>query len=472
MNARRLFLFTLSLTVAAVTAPAMAKVAVNPVFSDNAVLQRDIKIPVWGIANDGEKVTVKFNGQEVSTTAKGGNWRVDLAPVKAGGPFELTIAGENTITLKNILVGEVWIASGQSNMQWSVKQSDKPEETVAASANPQIRLLTVTRRATPLPQTDIPADNKWVECGPSTVGEFSAVAYHFGADLAKHLKVPIGLISTNYGGTPAEAWTSKEAIAADPTLKAYHGVAANDKPNSPSGLYNAMINPLIPYGIRGAIWYQGESNAARAYEYRTLFTTMIKDWRARWGEGDFPFLLVQLAPFTAIKPEPGDSDWAELREAQYLATKTLPNVGMAVITDLGDEKDIHPKWKQPVGHRLALAARAMVHGEDVEHCGPVLASKTIEGDKVVLTFDHAKGGLTAKNGALTGFTVAGEDRKFVRAMAEIDGNKIIVSSPDVPKPVAVRYGWANFPVVNLFNKADLPATPFRTDEFPGVTQPK
>jgi sialate O-acetylesterase len=397
MNARRLFLYTLTLVfVAAVAAPAMAKVAVNSVFSDNAVLQRDIKIPVWGIANDGEKVTVKFNGQEVSTTAKGGAWRVDLAPVKAGGPFELTIAGENTITLKNILVGEVWIASGQSNMQWSVKQSDKPEETVAASANPQIRLLTVTRRATPLPQADIPADNKWVECGPGTVGEFSAVAYHFGADLAKHLKVPIGLISTNYGGTPAEAWTSKEAIAADPTLKAYHGVAANDKPNSPSGLYNAMINPLIPYGIRGAIWYQGESNAGRAYEYRTLFTTMIKDWRTRWGEGDFPFLLVQLAPFTAIKPEPGDSDWAELREAQYLATKTLPNVGMAVITDLGDEKDIHPKWKQPVGHRLALAARAMVHGEDIEHCGPVLASKTIEGDKVILTFDHAKGGLTAK----------------------------------------------------------------------------
>jgi sialate O-acetylesterase len=473
MNARRLFLYTLTLTVAAaVASPAVAEVTPNPLFSDNAVLQRDMKIPVWGIAADGENVTVKFAGQEVSTTAKGGNWRVDLKPIKAGGPFEMTIGGTNTIILKNILVGEVWIASGQSNMQWTVKLSDKPEETIAASANPQIRLLTVTRRATPEPQTNIPLDNKWVECGPNTVGEFSAVAYHFGADLAKHLKVPIGLISTNYGGTPAEAWTSKEAIAADPTLKAYHGVAANDKSSSPSGLYNAMINPLIPYGIRGAIWYQGESNAGRAFEYRTLFTTMIKDWRTRWGEGDFPFLLVQLAPFTAIKPEPGDSDWAELREAQYLATKNLPNVGMAVITDLGDEKDIHPKWKQPVGHRLALAARAMVHGEDVEHCGPILASKTIEGDKVILTFDHAKGGLAAKEGALTGFTIAGDDRKFVRAMAEIDGNKIVVSSPDVKKPVAVRFGWANFPVVNLFNKADLPATPFRTDDFPGVTQPK
>jgi len=471
MSVRSLTTLTLAMIVTAISAgSALAKVQPNALFSDNAVLQRDVKVPVWGTAGDGEKVTVKFEGQEVSTTAKDGKWRVDLAPVKAGGPFKMTIAGENTIELSNILVGEVWIASGQSNMQWSVKQSDKPEETVAASANPMIRLITVPRRATADVQTDV--DAKWVECGPSTVGDFSAVAYFFGADLAKNLKVPVGLISTNVGGTPAEAWTSREAIAADPTLKAYHGVAATDKTHSPAGLFNAMINPLVPYAIRGAIWYQGESNAGRAYEYRTLFTTMIKDWRTRFGQGDFPFLVVQLAPFTAIKPEPGESDWAELREAQYMSTKSLPNVDMAVITDLGDEKDIHPKWKAPVGERLALAARAKTYGEKIEYSGPTVSNIANEGDKIVLTFDHAEGGLVAKDGELTGFTIAGEDRKFAKAKAEILGNKVTVSSPDVKKPVAVRFGWANFPVVNLFNKAGLPATPFRTDDFPGVTQPK
>ena len=319
-------------------------------------MQQGIKVPVWGTANEGEKVTVKVAGQEVSTTAKDGKWRIELAPLAAGGPHEMTITGDNTVKVKDVLVGEVWIASGQSNMQWSVKQSDAADQNIKESANPKIRLITIPRRATAEPQSDV--DAKWQPCGPETVGDFSAVAYYFGRDLEKQLKVPVGLISTNYGGTPAEAWTSHGALEAEPELKSLAANPANDKPNSPSGLYNAMIHPLLPYAIRGAIWYQGESNAGRAYEYRTLFPTMIKDWRARWGQGDFPFLAVQLAPFMKIDYVPQECAWAEFHDAQLSATQTLPAVGMAVITDVGDALDIHPKWKQPVGARLALAARA------------------------------------------------------------------------------------------------------------------
>ena len=428
------------------------------------------KVPVWGTANDGEKVTVKLQGQDVSTTAKDGKWRVELAPLKAGGPFELTIAGENTVTLKNILVGEVWIASGQSNMQWSVKQVGEPEQTIAGSANPEIRLFTVPRQGKPQPQSDV--SGAWSECDPKTVPDFSAVAYFFGRDLQKQLKVPVGLISTNVGGTPAEAWTSRKALEANPALKSLVVDPASNKPKDTSGLYNAMIHPLVPYAIRGAIWYQGESNADRAYEYRTLFPAMISDWRAAWGQGDFPFLLVQLAPFTAIVREPGESNWAELREAQLLATQVLPNVAMAVITDLGEERDIHPKRKAPVAARLALAARAVAYAEPVEFAGPAYYQQKVDGNRIVLEFKHVGGGLVAKDGPLAGFTIAGADRKFVLAQAEIKGDTVIVSSPEVKEPLAVRFGWWNFPVVNLWNKAGLPASPFRTDDFPLTTAPK
>jgi sialate O-acetylesterase len=453
------------------TAHAQSAVRPNALFSDGAVLQQGMKVPVWGTANDGEKVTVKFAGQEVSTTAKDGRWRVELAPLKAGGPTEMTIAGENTVKLSNILVGEVWIASGQSNMQWSVKQSDNPEQNVKESANPQIRLITIPRRSTPEPQGDV--DAKWQECGPQTVGDFSAVAYFFGRDLEKQLKVPVGIISTNYGGTPAEAWTSHGSLEAEPALKTLAANPATDKPNSPSGLYNAMIHPLLPYAIRGAIWYQGESNAPRAYEYRALFPTMIKDWRARWGQGDFPFLLVQLAPFMKIEYQPQECAWAELRDAQLYATQSLPAVGMAVITDVGDALDIHPKWKAPVGGRLALAARALAYGEKVPYSGPEFYQQQIEGDRAILSFKHTDGGLLAQGGgALYGFTIAGADKKFVNAHAEIQGDKVVVWSPAVKNPVAVRFGWANYPLVNLWNGAGLPASPFRTDDFPPSTKPQ
>jgi sialate O-acetylesterase len=473
MKSRSLAYLLLAVGVLAVHAgTALAAVKPAALFSDGAVLQQGVKVPVWGTAADGEKVTITFQGQTVNATGKDGRFRADLAPLKAGGPFELTIAGENTVKIANVLVGEVWIASGQSNMQWAVNQSDNPQQVVKDSANPQIRLITIPRRATPQPQADV--DAKWVECGPQSVGDFSAVAYYFGRDLQQQLKVPVGLISTNYGGTPAEAWTSHETLAAEPSLKHYGSAPATESPNSPAGLYNAMIHPLLPYAIRGAIWYQGESNAGRAYEYRTLFPAMIKDWRAKWGQGDFPFLLVQLAPFMKIDFEPKDCAWAELRDSQLYSTQALPAVGMAVITDYGDEADIHPKWKAPVGGRLALAGRALAYGEKVPYSGPEYYEQKIDGNKIVLSFKHTDGGLVARGGGgeLYGFTIAGKDQKFVNARAELQGDKVVVSSPAVKEPVGVRMGWANYPLVNLYNGAGLPASPFRTDDFPYSTKPK
>jgi sialate O-acetylesterase len=499
---RKFWVVLLALVVS--SGSAFAAVKPHGLFTDNAVLQQGVPVPVWGTASDGEKVTVKLNGQEVSTTAQDGKWMVRLKPLKAGGPFTLTIAGENTIELKNVLVGEVWICSGQSNMQRSVTQSANPQETAANSKDSMLRLFTVQRRAADAPESDLRQGN-WSECAPDTVPSFSAVAYFFGRDLRKALNVPVGLISTNVGGTPAEAWTRRGVLESDPMLRGYlerHELAVKNYPQAlerfreaeakakaegkqpprppadpaqsaqrPCGLYNAMIAPLIPYAIKGAIWYQGESNAGRAYEYRTLFPAMIRNWREDWKQGDFSFLFVQLAPFMQIVSEPQESAWAELREAQLLTLKT-PKTGMAVITDAGDPNDIHPKQKEPVGARLALAARRIAYGERIVHSGPIYRSMKVEGNKVTLTFNNVGGGLVAKDGELKGFAIAGEDKKFVNAQAEIQGNTVVVWSSQIEHPVAVRYGWANCPVVNLFNKAGLPASPFRTDDFPMVTGPK
>jgi sialate O-acetylesterase len=493
-----------------------ARAAVKPhaLISEGMVLQQGMKAPVWGSADDGEKVTVRFQGREASTTATSGRWQVEFDDLKAGGPFEMEISGTNTIKLENVYVGEVWVCSGQSNMEWSVKASADAQKTIAESKNPKLRLFTVPKRVATAPLHDVQA--AWLECGPSTVPGFSAVAYFFGRDLQKARDVPVGLIHTSWGGTPAESWASKRALEAEPSLR---GMAANfeqaldnvpqvvdkyiadlqkykeaftkaraehrDVPDlpkapqertrnswTPSGLYNGMIAPLLPYAVRGAIWYQGESNAGRAYQYRTLFQSMIKDWRTAWHQPEMPFLLVQLAPFTRIRPEPAESDWAELREAQLLATQKLPKVGMAVITDVGDQADIHPKQKEPVGARLALAARALAYGEQIVYSGPIYEGMTVEGNKAILSFRHVGGGLVAKGDPLVGFTICGPDRKFVKAEAAIRDDKVEVCSPDVEKPVAVRFGWANYPVVNLWNKEGLPASPFRTDDFPMITGPK
>ena len=527
MTLKRFVVLTAALVLALPSA-AWAKVTPHPLFSDGAVLQRGKPVPVWGVAEDGERVTVKIQDQEAATVATGGKWRVMLKPLKEGGPFTLTITGnpgnatEGPIEIKNVLVGEVWVCSGQSNMQFTLKQSAGGTEATAASADPMLRLFTVPRRAFSEEKTDIrvrdfpllAGGDRWHEANPKSTRDFSAVAYYFGRDLRKVLNVPIGLIDSSYGGTYAEAWTRRSALESNqelrsvfeadarmmaeyPKLLAWYNeevekhaeaaaeARARDKqpppaprappgpnsPNRPAVLYNAMITPIVPYGIAGVIWYQGESNAGKAYQYQSIFTTMIASWRDAWNQGDFPFLFVQLAPFQKIVTKPGESSWAELREAQLKTSQSVPNTAMAVITDVGEENDVHPIKKTAVGTRLALAARALVYGERVDYSGPEYTGMEVDGNSIVLKFKHLGGGLEAKDGQLKGFAIAGPDHAFVNAEAEIKGDTIVVRSPSVPNPVAVRYGWANFPLGNLWNKAGLPATPFRTDDLPMSTRP-
>jgi sialate O-acetylesterase len=510
---------------------ARADVKPHALFSDGLVLQRGMKCPIWGKADPGEQVSVQFAVKKENVAAAlsasapaddKGNWRIDLqvASELAGGPYEMTIKGKNTLTLKNVYVGEVWICSGQSNMEWTLQNAYNGKEAIAKAKNPHIRLFTVPKNTSDKPLTGFKGKTKWEECNPDTVKSFTAVGYFFGRDLQKALNVPIGLIHTSWGGTIADAWTTRAALENNPELKgivekyeenrpsapadyekalkryeaalAKHKEAVakakeegkqlpraprkptppNNNPNRPCVLYNAMIHPLQPYAIKGAIWYQGESNAGRAYQYRTLFPAMIESWRKTWKEGDFPFLFVQLAPYMKIVEEPQESAWAELREAQLLTSLHCKNTGMAVITDVGNPNDIHPKKKEPVGARLALAARALGYGEKIEYSGPQYDKMAKNDGKIVLHFKHAGKGLEAKDGPLHGFTIAGADRKFHNAMAEIQGDTVLVWSDKVTEPVAVRYGWANCPVVNLWNKDGLPASPFRTDDFPGVTAPK
>jgi len=488
---------------------AFADVKLPAVIGSNMVLQRGIKVPIWGTAEPGERVTVTFRDQRVSATADTqGRWLAKLKPLEPGGPFEMTVAGKNTIALRNIMVGDVWVCSGQSNMEYSVQGLTNAQQEIAAADYPQIRLCYVKHVTAEQPLTGTEAS--WQVCAPATVPGFSAVAYLFARELHKELGVPVGLIGTYWGGSPAEAWTSRPTLEADPSLKAIldgwqqelanyqkakasydrqlaewqqaadkakaEGKPAPSKPNPPGGpgwqpasLYNGMIAPLLPYAIKGAIWYQGESNAGRAYEYRKLFPAMIQDWRRAWGQGDFPFLFVQLPNFMAVKPDPSESEWAELREAQ-LMTLSLRNTGMAVAIDVGEANDIHPKSKLDVSHRLALAALGTVYGRDVVYYGPIYRSMSVKGNQARLRFKHVGSGLVAKGGEpLKGFAIAGEDRKFVWAEAKIEGNAVVVSSAQVPKPVAVRYAWADNPVCNLYNKAGLPASPFRTDDWPGLT---
>lgn len=622
-------------------------------FCDHAVLQRDLPIKVWGWTEPGEAVTVSLAGNEATATAGAdGKWQVVLPALPAGGPHEMTVAGRETIVLRDLLIGEVWICSGQSNMQMTLNTVQNGDEEMAASDYPGIRLFTVANIPAIEPKADIEAD--WKLCSPKTSGPFSAVGYFFGRKLHKELGVPVGLINTSWGGTVAEAWTSIGTLRSKPELQSivdlYDSIDPNDEgtaaylqavqawseaenrrdtenlgypqgwadpatstagwecmalpaywkarglllngvvwfrtevnvpaawagkdltlsvgtidkgdttyfnnvkvggvtledredswnvrriypvpgalvqagrnviavrifshawagglvgkpedlylacgeetiplagewqynveadfgnfgtpptpplgaanPNTPTVLFNGMIHPLLPYGIRGAIWYQGESNAARAKEYQTLFPAMITDWRQQWGQGDFPFYFVQLANYQAGTDAGFDSQWAELREAQTM-TLSLANTGMAVIIDIGDSTDIHPKNKQDVGLRLALNALAKTYGRDQVYSGPLFREARVEGNAIRLCFDHAEGGLVS-TGELTGFAIAGADRKFTRAEAVIDGETLVVSSPAVPAPVAVRYGWAEDPICTLYNQAGLPMSPFRTDDW-------
>jgi sialate O-acetylesterase len=481
--------------------PLLAEVKLPAIISDHMVLQRGIPVKIWGWAEAGESVTVQFAGQTVTgMTQPDGKWGVWLAPLNAGASGELTIAGKNTLKVQDVLVGEVWVGSGQSNMQWNVQRSMNPEQEARNANYPRIRLFRVPLKTSESPEPDVQA--KWEVCAPETIPQFSAVLYFFGRSLHKHMNVPFGLIQTAYGGTPAQAWTSKEALAADAALvpilgewtkaldrfpegmEKYHAAMAQWEKNGakgprpgrplgpghahqPAGLYNAMVHPLLPYGIKGAIWYQGESNASKVQAplYKRLFETMIQDWREKWGQGDFPFLWVQLANFAkAASPE----DWVLVQEAQTQTTE-LKRTGQAVINDIGDPVDIHPTNKQDVGARLALAARHYAYGEQLVYSGPRYRTVTAEGPttgdrgaKLRVWFDSVGGGLKARGGgALKGFEVKGPDGVWQAADARVDGPTVVVSSPTVNNPRAVRYAWAANPDCNLINAEGLPAGVFR-----------
>lgn len=629
-----------------------AEIRMPRIFSSHMVLQQGRDIPVWGWADPGERVTVKLYDQKESAIAdEDGAWRVTLDKMQAGGPYQMIVEDSSVTVFDDVLIGEVWICSGQSNMEWPLSMVRNAEAEMAAADHPNLRLFTVPNRIGARPEADLPSGS-WAVCTPETAPGFSAVGYFFGREILDTQNPPVGLISTNWGGTDIETWISREAIQthpdfktsamtpdslsveemlvraqaeydawldslrirdrglrqgepvwADPAMEAsgwpvmtlptlwegaglpgldgvvwfrttfeltdpesesdlflslgpiddsdetfingrkvgemwsqynvprkytapsdvlrpgeniltvrvedYTGGGglwgkpeqlfirtvseertlvgpwryrvgvdgsrrpAQPGPNShPSLLYNGMVHPLIPYAMRGVIWYQGENNAGWAYQYRELFPLMIRDWRDRWG-GEFPFLFVQLANYMAPREIPQGSDWAELREAQLMALD-LKKTGMAVIIDIGEADDIHPRNKQDVGHRLALAARHIAYGEDLVWSGPIYDSMKKKKDAIQIAFAHAGSGLVAKDryGYLKGFTIAGPDSVFHWAKAEIvDEDKVKVWNPDIKKPIAVRYGWAANPDdVNLYNKEGLPASPFRTDDWPGITQ--
>ncbi|CAN5821065.1 sialate O-acetylesterase [soil metagenome] len=494
---------------------ARADVTLPSIFSDHMVLQRDHPAKVWGWAEPGEEVTVRIGEQSRAAKAdEDGRWSLALAPLTAGGPHTLTVEGQNTITFEDVLVGEVWVCSGQSNMQWSVAASHDADLESLSANYPEIRLLQVPRVGTQEPQADF--EGSWKVCTPETVPGFSAVGYFFGRQLHQTLGVPVGLIDNSWGGSSAEAWVRRDLLAADeenygPLLarweqieenfpeakarfekeRAAHREAASKaradgqqppRPpqdpeaqmtgqHRPGNLYNGVLKPIIGYGIRGVIWYQGESNASRAYQYRELFPLLIQSWRDDWDIGDFPFYWVQLADFRAESPEPAESDWAELREAQTMTMDRLPNTGEAVIIDLGEAQDIHPRNKQDVAKRLARWALANDYGIDVSCKSPTYDSMEKQGDKILLTFKHVGEGLKAFDvPEIKGFTIAGSDRKFHQAEARIvNAYTVEIRSKAVPDPVAARYAWADNPVCNLYSREGLPVIPFRTDNWPGVT---
>ncbi len=493
--------------------PLLAEVKLASPFTSHMVLQRDMKMPVWGTAASGELVTVEFAGQKGSVKANAqGVWRVDLKPLKesaAGRRF--TVSGSQTtqpIQLDDVLVGEVWLASGQSNMDFTVSKKVKyfsgvtnEEQEIAAANYPLLRMFTGTSAKAYEPQTRV--DGEWRVCTPETVPAFSAVGYFFARDLQKKIKLPVGIVTLAFGASTAEAWIRRETMAADPQLKpmldrfdaAVQAFRTNPPPvvaaprsedvsatnAAPGGrrrgggpprdpvqdqhhatvLFNGMINPVIPFAIRGAIWYQGESivggEAGRAL-YPRVQAALIHDWRKLWGEGEFPFYIVQLA---ALK---SNSNHPSVREAQA-SVLALPNTGMAVTIDIGDPKDVHPHNKQDVGDRLARIALANVYRRKLEFSGPMYKSMKVEGRVVRLNFTHLGGGLVAKGGPLKTFVIAGVDGKFVSAEAKIEGQTVVVSSAEVTSPAAVRYAWESYPDgCNLYNADGLPAAPFRTDK--------
>ena len=522
-------LFTASLALVAMMAfglLARAEVKLPNVFGSQMLLQRELDTPIWGWADADEEVTVKFAGQEKKTKADAnGKWLVRLEPLKANAEGQtLEVVGQNTIQLTDVLVGDVWICSGQSNMEWSLAQSLEPEKEVAAANYPEIRLFNVPGHITSaLPQENCPGN--WQACAPQSAAGFSAVGYFFGRKLHQELNVPIGLIGTNWGGTRIEPWTppvgfrqvpelkqlaeavdrfdpataqgrdtwqayvkdmEKWITKTEAALKAGQPINAPASPpgftnsSEPTAIYNAMVHPLAPYGVRGAIWYQGESNGGEGGEYFHKMQALIEGWRTVWGQKNFPlyFYFVQLADFQQPNNDPAGGDgWARIRDAQTQSL-TIPHTGMATIIDIGAANDIHPRNKQDVGARLALWALRDVGGKDVVVSGPIFKSLKVEGNKIRLSYDHIGRGLIVgkkeglkpteeiSGGKLGRFAIAGEDKAWQWADAVIDGDTVVVSSEKVAAPVAVRYAWSMNPAgANLYNKDGLPAVPFRTDNW-------
>jgi sialate O-acetylesterase len=473
--------------------PVPGTVTLPNLFTDHMVVQREIPILIWGKADPGEAVNVVMARKQVGTEAgPDGCWKVRLDPFNAGGPHEISIEGRDSrIVIRDVLVGEVWICSGQSNMEWSVNDTYDADLVRLTADYTDIRLITVPHVGTQDPRDDF--EGAWQLCSGETVGSFSAVGYHFGRQLYQALKVPIGLINNAWGGSACEAWIPREVLESrqsfEPLLAHWDDrvkqAAENKEAKTkfadllagqyrPANLYNGVLHPTIGYGIRGAIWYQGENNVSRAHQYRDLFPLMIQAWRDKWGQGDFPFYWVQLADFQGYVPEPGPSEWAELREAQTMTMSRLNNTGEAVIIDLGEANDIHPRNKLDVAKRLSrwALARDYGYGYDIKYRSPQFRSIEITDGKAVLIFDHPGLRLdTYDVNDVMGFMVASDDRKFHHARAEITGRDTIeVTCEDVSVIAAVRYGWADNPVCNVFSHEGLPLTPFRTDQWKGLTE--
>jgi sialate O-acetylesterase len=496
-----------------ISTAAQAEVKLPSILSDNMVVQQGKKVAFWGTAAPGEMVTVTFpsptgsamsdDGRKPTASAtadKDGQWKVEIKPPAAGGPYEVTIAGSNTITLKNVLVGEVWLCAGQSNMQFSLDRAvGGREEEVRAQFYPEIRQFALPRTNAKEPQAD--CRGSWAVCTSETAGRFTAVGYFFGMAIYKELKVPVGLINNAVGGTPIEDWLDRRVLEGDSELKpdadrfqskmtdyekakkdfqaaqanwsaiSATSVASGQKapvapraPDELGSLYNGEVAPLLNFPIGGALWYQGESNSGNK-RYGRLLTDLIESYRQAWGVGDFPFLVVQLTSFGKVTNDPNESGgWMTIREAELKAT-SLPKVGMAVTIDVGDAGNIHPLKKKEVGERLAKAALAIAYDKKLVFSGPIFQSSTVDGNKVRLKFKFADSGLVAQGDTLKGFAVAGADKKFFWADAKIDGPDVVVQGDQVAAPVAVRYGWAQVSDCNLYNKEGLPASPFRTDDW-------
>jgi sialate O-acetylesterase len=490
------FLISVSYSYSAIKLPA--------IISNNMVLQQKSKAALWGWADAGEKVTIttSWNNKTVGITAdQNGKWLTYIKTTEAGGPYTITLKGTNSLQIANVLLGEVWLASGQSNMEFFVGKMDNPsytgvvnyEQEIKDAKFPNIRMIDVANKVADQPQENFVGS--WKVCSPQTVDTFSAVAYYFAKEIHGAAGYPVGIINSTWGGTPAESWTKKEVLENDselkPILTRYDEQVKNypkaseeyklalerwkldtskNKPaapaqpigpthnKSPYKLYNGMIAPLLPYTLRGVIWYQGESNAERANQYRKLFPAMINSWRNDFKNANLPFYFVQISPHRSQNPE--------IREAQVYTYRTVPHTGIVVTTDNGDSLDIHPRNKKLVGQRLSLWALHNEYGKkDVVFSGPLYRAIKADGDKIRIQFDYVDGGLISKDGQeLKEFEIAGEDRNFVPAKAVIEGEEVVVSNPQVSKPVAVRFAWRNIPDPNLYNKAGLPASPFRTDD--------